>query len=73
MHIKYKSCNFKFLGKLVVQHDIKASFDGRLQFNMNPNSIYIYLLEINLSLQVQVWTHLRKNVKEYDMHIEPKY
>ena len=49
MHIEYKLCKFKFLGKLVVQHDIKASFDGRLQFDMNPNSIYIYLLEINLS------------------------
>ena len=30
MHIQLKTCNFKILGKLVVQHDIRPWFDRRL-------------------------------------------
>ena len=29
MHIESLSCKLKLLGKLIVQHDIRAWFDGR--------------------------------------------
>ena len=86
IHCGPKSYKLKLLGKLVVQHGIRASFDARSCVQMSLPYIYIpnlltpkesgcgcWLMSFCVSLCANMGLHMREGVRVHDIHCEPKY